>query len=69
MTTARAQLNFVGIRFSFGDDGRADWAMAEFYTMQKQPQKACEYARRAKTRLSHDAPEYIKSDDILNQKK
>ncbi len=52
---------------AFGDDGRADWAMAEFYTMQKQPQKAKEYARRAKTRLPHDAPEYIKSDDILNQ--
>ena len=54
----------------FGDDdGRADWAMAEFYVMQKQPKKAKEYARRAKTRLPHDAPEYIKSDDILNQKK
>ena len=55
---------------AFGDDdGRADWAMAEFYTMQKQPQKAREYAKRAKTKLPHDAPEYIKSDDILNQKK
>ena len=53
---------------AFGDgDGRADWAMAEFYTLQKQPQKAKEYARRAKTRLPHDEPEYIKSDDILKQ--
>ncbi len=55
---------------AFGDeDGRADWAMAEFYTMQKQPAKAKEYARRAKTKLPHDTPEYIKSDDILNQQK
>ncbi len=54
---------------AFGDDGRADWAMAEFYVLTKQPDKAREYARRAKTKLSHDAPEYIKSDDILNQKK
>ncbi len=53
---------------AFGDDGRADWAMAEFYTMQRQPQKAREYARRAKTKLAHDSPEYIKSDDILNKK-
>jgi len=54
---------------AFGDDGRADWAMAEFYVMQKQPQKAKEYAKRARTKLSHDSPEYIKSNDILNQKK
>lgn len=47
------------------DDGRADWAMAEFYRMQKNDEKAREYARRAKNRLTRGSPEYIKSDDIL----
>jgi predicted Zn-dependent protease len=47
------------------DDGRADWAMAEFYRMQKNKDKAREYAKSAKNRLSRGSPEYIKSDDIL----
>ena len=51
------------------DDGRADWAMAEYYRMQKSQDKAREYAKRAKTRLQKNSPEYIKSDDILKQKK
>ena len=51
------------------DDGRADWAMAEYYRMQKSPEKSREYAKRAKTKLQKKSPEYIKSDDILNQKK
>ena len=51
------------------NDGRADWAMAEYYRMQKSPEKSREYAKRAKTKLQKNSPEYIKSDDILNQKK
>ncbi|MCR5194514.1 MAG: M48 family metalloprotease [Alphaproteobacteria bacterium] len=47
------------------DDGRADWAMAEFYNMQKQPKKTKEYARRAKNKLPPKSPEYIKSVDLL----
>lgn len=47
------------------DDGRSDWAMAEFYRMQKNDDKSREYARRAKTKLTRGSPEYIKSDDIL----
>ena len=51
------------------DDGRADWAMAEFYRMQNKPDKSREYARRAKSRLKPGTPEYIKSNDILNSSK
>lgn len=51
------------------DDGRADWAMAEFYRMQNKPDKSREYARRAKVRLKPGTPEYIKSNDILNSAK
>lgn len=47
------------------DDGRSDWAMAEYYRMQNNQKKSREYARRAKSRLKSGTPEYIKSDDIL----
>ncbi|MCR4917817.1 MAG: M48 family metalloprotease [Alphaproteobacteria bacterium] len=47
------------------EDGRSDWAMAEFYNIQKQPKKAKEYARRAKKKLPPESPEYIKSVDLL----
>ena len=50
------------------DTGRADWAMAEYYNLQHQYDKAKEYARRAKAYLIPESPEYIKSDDILKQK-
>lgn len=51
------------------DDGRADWAMAEFYNMQNNDKKSREYARRAKNRLKPGTPEYIKADDILKTTK
>ncbi|MBO4700348.1 MAG: M48 family metalloprotease [Alphaproteobacteria bacterium] len=55
---------------TFGaDDGRADWAMAEFYRLQNNREKSREYARRAKSRLKPGTPEYIKSKDILNGEK
>ncbi|MBQ6736598.1 MAG: M48 family metalloprotease [Alphaproteobacteria bacterium] len=51
------------------DDGRGDWAMAEFYRLQNNREKSREYARRAKGRLKPGTPEYIKSNDILNSAK
>lgn len=51
------------------DDGRAAWAMAEFYNMTGDAKNAIKYARRAKKMLKKSDPEYVKSDDILNQKK
>jgi len=48
------------------DDGRADWARAEYYHMMGKDDMAREYARRAQRSLPHDSPEYIKSGDILN---
>lgn len=56
---------FVLARAYGEQDGRFDWAMAEYYTMQKDRDKAKQHARRAKQRLNPDAPEYIKSNDIL----
>lgn len=50
------------------DDGRADWAMAEFYRLQNKNDKSREYAHRAKSRLKPGTPEYIKSNDILKSK-
>lgn len=55
---------------AYGDqDGRGDWAMAEYYRMQNKPDKSREYARRAKEHLKPGTPEYIKSNDILNSEK
>ena len=51
------------------DDGRADWAMAEYYDIQNNKNKSREYAKRAKSRLKIGSPEYIKSDDILKRTK
>lgn len=54
---------------AYADDaGRADWAMAEYYNLQNQYDKARAYATRAKQRLVIGSPEYIKSDDITKQK-
>lgn len=49
------------------DDGRADWARAEYYNMNGDTARARQYAKKAKKSLKKDAPEYIKSDDILKQ--
>ena len=68
--TEPAPLAYWTLARAYGDDdGRADWAMAEFYRMQKKDDKAREYAMRAKNRLKRGSPEYIKSDDILRDKK
>ena len=47
------------------DDGRADWARAEYYHMIGKPDMAHEYARRARKKLPTSAPEYIKAGDLL----
>ena len=49
-------------------DGRADWAMAEYYSLNNDEKNAKTYARRARKKLKKDTPEYIKSGDILNKK-
>ena len=51
---------------AYGDDARADWALAEYYMLQKQPDKAKKHARAAKSHLKPNSPEYIKANDILN---
>lgn len=48
-------------------DGRADWAMAEYYAMNNDDKNAKTYARRARKKLKSDTPEYIKSGDILDK--
>lgn len=48
------------------DDGRADWARAEYYNMMGKKDMAHEYARRAIKSLKPGTPEYIKSSDLLN---
>lgn len=47
------------------DDGRADWARAEYYHMMGKKELARQYARRARKSLKPNTPEYIKSGDIL----
>ena len=54
---------------TFADgDGRADWAMAEYYNLNNDEKNAKAYAKRARKKLTSDTPEYIKSGDILNKK-
>ena len=49
-------------------DGRADWAMAEYYNLNNDEKNAKSYAKRARKKLKSDTPEYIKSGDILDKK-
>ena len=49
-------------------DGRADWAMAEYYNLNNNEKNAKSYAKRAQKKLKKDTPEYIKSGDILDKK-
>lgn len=50
------------------DDGRADWARAEYYSMIGDDKNAKKYANAARGKLPASAPEYIKSGDILDKK-
>lgn len=49
-------------------DGRADWAMAEYYSLNGDNKNAKTYAKRARKKLKSNTPEYIKSGDILENK-
>lgn len=48
------------------DDGRGDWAMAEYYNLIGKDSDARASARRAQQRLQKTEPEYIKAGDLLN---
>ena len=47
------------------DDGRADWARAEYYHMIGDKKNATKYARLARKRLPSGSPEYTKSGDLV----
>jgi len=48
-----------------GNDGIANWAMAEYYAMTRENAKAREHARRARSILPKNSPEYIKAGELL----
>ena len=67
--TEPAPLAYWVLAQTFADgDGRADWAMAEYYAMNNNEKNAKTYAKRARKKLKADTPEYIKSGDILDKK-
>lgn len=47
------------------EDGRSDWALAEYYNMQGDEKNTVKYAKRAMKKLKKDSPEYIKSSDLI----
>jgi len=63
-----APLTYWALARAYGSDGRADWAMAEYYSLMGNDKKARGHAKKAQKKLPHDAPEFIKSGDILNKK-
>lgn len=70
LLTAPAPLTYWVLARAYGDDdGRGDWARAEYYSMIGNTQNAKKYAKIARQKLKSDAPEYIKSGDILNKSK
>ncbi len=50
------------------DDGRSDWAMAEFYHINGNADMAARHARRAQKRLERGTPEYIKAGELVKKK-
>lgn len=70
LLAAPAPLTYWVLARAYGDDdGRGDWARAEYYSMIGNTQNAKKYAKIARQKLKSDAPEYIKSGDILNKSK
>ena len=65
---APSPLTYWTLARSFGNDPRANWAMAEYYALMGNTKKARIYAKAAQKSLPHDSPEFIKSGDILNKK-
>ena len=47
------------------DAGRHAWAMAEYYALRGNTDKATEYAKRAQKNLKKNSPEYIKAGDLI----
>ena len=47
------------------DQGRSDWAMAEYYAMINKDKDATKYAKHAQRKLKKTDPEYIKAGDII----
>lgn len=69
LLVAPAPMTYWVLARAYGDDGRADWARAEYYHMSGREKQAREYARRAQKNLKSGTPEYIKAGDLLNMKK
>lgn len=70
LLAAPAPLTYWVLARAYGDDdGRGDRARAEYYSMIGNTQNAKKYAKIARQKLKSDAPEYIKSGDILNKSK
>lgn len=70
LLAAPAPLTYWVLARAYGDnDGRGDWARAEYYSMIGDTKNAKKYAKFARQKLKSDAPEYIKSGDILNKSK
>lgn len=70
LLVAPAPLTYWVLARAYGDDdGRGDWARAEYYGMIGNTKNAKKYAKFARQKLKSDAPEYIKSGDILNKSK
>lgn len=65
---AAAPLTYWVLARTYDGDGRANWAMAEYYSLMGNDKKARSYAKKAQKTLPHDSPEFIKSGDILNKK-
>lgn len=70
LLAAPAPLTYWVLARAYGDDdGRGDWARAEYYSMIGNTKNAKKYAKFARQKLKSDVPEYIKSGDILNKSK
>ncbi|MDR1696724.1 MAG: M48 family metalloprotease [Rickettsiales bacterium] len=52
---------------SRGNDGISNWALAEYFEGTGDKRQARDFARRAMKQLNKSAPEYIKSQDILDR--
>lgn len=65
LLTQPSPLTYWVLARAYEDDGRADWARAEYYHMMGNEKKARDYAKRAKRSLKNGTPEYIKSEELL----
>jgi len=62
-------LSYWVLAKAFGDnDGRSDWARAEYYNLIKKEKEMKRYAKSAREKLPAGSPEYLKSGDLLNKK-